>query len=98
MPLIIDPDEHEIRALRSVGDWRRKQVIEIGCGSGRLTLRLARLGASVQALDPDASLIRAARKSLPRRFAPRVHYHVGQAEHLKAKDEAFDRAVFAWVL
>ncbi len=98
MPLVIDPEGKEIRALEQVGDWRRKQVIEIGCGSGRLTLRLAGLGARVHALDPDARLIRTAREALPRRLARRVSYQVGHAERLDARDATFDRAVFAWSL
>ena len=98
MTLVIDPEKNEIRALRQVADWRGKRVIEIGCGEGRLTLRLARLGAFVTAIDPDAKLIRAARRKLPERFAERVRYHVGKAEQLKHSDQAYDLAVFAWVL
>jgi len=98
MTLVIDPEQNEVRALRRVADWRGKRVIEIGCGDGRLTLRLARLGAWVTAIDPDAKLIRAARRKLPSRFAKRVRYQVGKAEHLDHADESYDLAVFAWVL
>jgi len=94
----IDPEQNEVRALKRVTNWRRKDVIEIGCGDGRLTLRLARLGAFVQAIDPDAQLVRAARRKLPKRFADRVRYHVGNAEHLDHANESFDLAVFAWSL
>ena len=98
MPLRIDPEQNEVRALQRVTDWRRKRVLEIGCGDGRLTLRLARLGAVVQAIDPDAELIRAARRNLPKRFASRIRYRVGKAERLDHPDETFDLVVFAWVL
>lgn len=98
MALHIDPELNEVRALKQVADWHRKRVIEIGCGDGRLTLRLARLGALVHAIDPDAKLIRTARQSLPKRFAWRVRYHVGKAEHLDQANDSFDLAVFAWAL
>ena len=98
MPLIIDPEQHEVRALRQIGGWRGARVIEIGCGDGRLTRRLARLGAQVHALDPSAELIRAARKNLPPRLATRVTFRVGQAERLRQPNEAFELAVFSWVL
>jgi len=98
MPLRIDPEQNEVRALQRVADWRRKRVLEVGCGDGRLTLRLARLGAVVHAIDPDAKLIRAARRNLPRRFASRIRYRVGTAEQLKHPNESFDLVVFAWVL
>jgi 2-polyprenyl-3-methyl-5-hydroxy-6-metoxy-1,4-benzoquinol methylase len=98
MAVKIDPEENEVRALKRVADWRRKRVIEIGCGDGRLTLRLARLGAIVHAVDPDAKLIRAARRNLPGRFAQRVRYHVGKGEHLNQANETCDLVVFAWAL
>lgn len=98
MTIVVDPEQNEVRALERVTSWRRKDVIEIGCGDGRLTLRLARLGAFVSAIDPDAELILTARRSLPERFAKRVRYRVGKAEHIEHPDEAFNLAVFAWAL
>jgi 2-polyprenyl-6-hydroxyphenyl methylase/3-demethylubiquinone-9 3-methyltransferase len=98
MAIIIDPEQNEVRALERVADWRHKQVLEIGCGGGRLTLRLARLGAIVHAVDADADSIDAARQSQPRRSARQVSYHVGEAEHLPIPDEIFDLAIFSWAL
>lgn len=98
MAIDIDPEQNEVRALERVTNWRRERVIEIGCGDGRLTLRLARLGAFVHAIDPDAKLIRTAREKLPKRFAERIRYHVGKAEHLGYANVSFDLAVFAWAL
>jgi malonyl-CoA O-methyltransferase len=96
--LIVDPEQNEIRALERVTDWRGKQVVEIGCGSGRLTLRLAGLGARVEAIDAKQALVREARENLPRRFAKQVSYHTGQAEGLAFRTASFDLAVFAWSL
>lgn len=98
MALVIDPAENEIRALAKVTNWRGKRVVEIGCGDGRLTFRLARLGARVCAIDPDVRLVRQARRKLPKRFASRVEMHVGRAEELKHPDDSFDVAIFAWAL
>jgi 2-polyprenyl-3-methyl-5-hydroxy-6-metoxy-1,4-benzoquinol methylase len=98
MPLRIDPAGNEVRTLARVTDWRGKRVLEIGCGDGRLTLRLARLGAHVYAIDPEAKLIRLARKNLPSRFASRVEYHRGDAQELKHANGVFDLVVFAWAL
>jgi 2-polyprenyl-6-hydroxyphenyl methylase/3-demethylubiquinone-9 3-methyltransferase len=98
MALHVDPEGNEVRALERVADWRRKRVIEIGCGGGRLTLRLAALGASVHALDPDPNAVRLARRALPGRYTSRVRYRVGDATQLKVPDESFDIAIFAWSL
>ncbi len=98
MAYVVDPERREVSALERVAVWRGRRVIEIGCGDGRLTLRLAGLGARVHAMDPDPKRIRAARRSLPRRFAERVRYRVGRAERLNLPDQSFDLAVFAWSL
>ena len=98
MPLRVDPERNELRALRAVTDWRQKRVLEIGCGEGRLTRRLARLGAVVWANDPDPGLIAKAKKNVPRSFANRIRFRVGQAERLDHRNETFDAVVFSWVL
>jgi 2-polyprenyl-6-hydroxyphenyl methylase / 3-demethylubiquinone-9 3-methyltransferase len=96
--IIIDPEQNEVRALQHIPDWPGKRVIEIGCGSGRLTLRLAQLGANVYALDPNLEQIEIARTELPKKYSGRVHYDVGGAEHVARGSESFDLAVFSWVL
>lgn len=98
MALRVDPDENEVRVLAQVSDWRGKRVLEIGCGEGRLTQRLARLGARVFAIDPEAALIRKARRSIPKRLAKRVEFHRGRAETLRRPDDSFDISIFAWAL
>lgn len=98
MTLRVDPEKYETEALRSVAEWQGKRVVEIGCGGGRLTMRLAGLGAFVEASDPKTEAIAAARASLPKRFAERVRFSVGSAERLGHRDASFDTAVFAWSL
>ena len=98
MTLRIDPERNEIHALKQMADWRGKHVLEIGCGSGRLTRRLAALTPKVDALDPDKTMIALARKELPARYSERVKFKVGSAENLKYPDQTFHIAVFSWVL
>jgi SAM-dependent methyltransferase len=43
------------------GEW----VVEIGCGTGKLTRALVERGLSVEAVEPDADLIALARKIVP---------------------------------
>lgn len=98
MTLRVDPERNEIAALRRAAAWRGRRVLEIGCGDGRLTARLASLGASVHAIDPDAAEVRAARRNLPKRLAPRVRFRVGSAVSLEHRAETFDVVVYAWAL
>jgi 2-polyprenyl-3-methyl-5-hydroxy-6-metoxy-1,4-benzoquinol methylase len=98
MALRIDPEGNEIRALRQVTDWRGKAVLEIGSGDGRLTRRLARLGARVLGIDSDPTLVRAARRASASRASGGVRFQVGTAEKLKLPSSSFDIVVFAWSL
>jgi len=98
MPIRIDPEEVELRALRPAASWRHARVLEIGCGDGRLTRRLARIGAKVIAIDPDRDAIRSARRTLPKAYARRVRYAVGTAGRLEFPSRSFDIVVFAWSL
>ncbi len=99
MPLVVDPTGKEIRALQDLMQWKGKRLLEIGCGDGRLTLRLAALGAArIEAIDPDPQRIRLARRNLPKRDSRHIHFHTGHAEKLKYANADFDAVVFAWSL
>ena len=99
MALVMDPAGDEIQALKAMTNWRGKRVLEVGCGNGRLTLRLIKLGADkIIAFDPVAKSIRAARKELPEKYKDRITYRVGNTEHVKQKPNQFDIVVFSWVL
>ena len=99
MTIRVDPERNEISLLKQVTSWTGAKVIEIGCGDGRLTRRIASLGPElIHAIDPGPDLIRAARGKLPAGLVKRVRYSVGSAERLKHPSDTFDIAVFSWVL
>jgi 2-polyprenyl-3-methyl-5-hydroxy-6-metoxy-1,4-benzoquinol methylase len=98
MPVIIDPEEIEIAALQQAAHWRDRRVLEAGCGDGRLSLRLAQLGAQVAAFDPNPALVHKAQRNLPERFAGQIEYRIGSAEAMLHPEESFDLVVFSWSL
>jgi ubiquinone/menaquinone biosynthesis C-methylase UbiE len=99
MALSMDPAGDETLALEKATEWTGKRVLEIGCGEGRLTLRLASLGpAGIVAIDPDPDLIKSARANLPEAERGRIQFHVSQAQDLKYKPGTFDTVVFSWAL
>jgi ubiquinone/menaquinone biosynthesis C-methylase UbiE len=61
-------------------------------------LRLARLGAQVEAIDPNPSLIHQARLKLPKQLVSQIKYEVGSAEALQHSAANFDLVVFSWSL
>ena len=71
------------------GDLRGRRVLEVGCGTGRLTTALAeRAYAKVWAVDPSPEMLAVARGRAPRGVA----FKQAPAEALPFKDGWFARA------
>lgn len=61
----IDPSKRYVQypeALRLLGDFKGKKVLDIGCGNGTFTRMLARRGASVVGYDPSEQQVRQAQQ------------------------------------
>lgn len=85
--------------LERIGDLNGKCVLELGCGSGDLTLVLTQSGAAVTALDLSPGMVDVARQRLEK-FASgsAVRFIVGPAERVDADDARFDLIVGKWIL
>jgi SAM-dependent methyltransferase len=68
------------------------QVLEVGCGTGKLTELLATRGLQIVAVDPGPNMIQAARKRLGATDA--VRFHVARFEDASLPGESF-AAVFS---
>lgn len=73
-------------------------VLEIGCGTGQLTERLAASGFRLTAIDIGPSLVAVARQRVP---GAEVSFHVTSFEDLTAAGASFDlvisSAAFHWI-
>jgi len=98
MSRVLDPEGTHLAALRRLGDFRGRRILELGCGDGRLTLPIAADAATVLAFDPDAEAVEHARLSLPAELAGRVAYRVASGEAIEVEPTSFDMAVFSWSL
>ncbi|MDO8877789.1 MAG: class I SAM-dependent methyltransferase [Pseudolabrys sp.] len=74
-----------------------KTLLDVGCGDGELTSKLARRGAIVTGLDVDPVMIAAARRRAGAE-GTQLHLVEGQAERLPFDDAVFDRVVAVTVL
>ena len=100
MPIRVDPEGNEIRALLDFADLGGKQVIEIGSGDGRLTWRFASGAAHVTAIEPFAPSDSRARQNLPDNLKGRIQFHQVEFDEFAttAKPGAFDLAILSWSL
>ena len=92
---LIDREDAEMAALRTLGGLDGARVLEIGCGDGRLTFRYAPAVSSVLAIDPRAEAIAKARNRLPADLAERVRFEVGSALELDEPAASFDAALLS---
>jgi 2-polyprenyl-3-methyl-5-hydroxy-6-metoxy-1,4-benzoquinol methylase len=85
---LIDP-----ALLALIGDVNHQQVLEVACGNGYLSRRLARMGAQVTSVDASAALIERAQAHESQNPLG-VVYHVSDATSLSMLDtESFDLVV-----
>jgi cyclopropane fatty-acyl-phospholipid synthase-like methyltransferase len=64
MTVRIDPEGNETAALFDLVDLEGREVLEIGCGDGRLTWRYADRAAHVTAIEPFEDAIARANSRL----------------------------------
>ena len=100
MAVRVDPENNETRALFELADFRGNQVLEIGCGDGRLTWRYADRAAHVTAIDAFAESIRRARANQPAQLRGRVEFHnIDFKDFAAASDSSvFHTVILAWSL
>lgn len=72
-----DPERAEVRVLRRNVPLAGARVLDIGCGDGRLTRRIAGVARAVVAIDPNAALIARAKLLTPASLRETVRYRTG---------------------
>lgn len=93
-----DPERTEVRIVFNRVPIAGARVLEIGCGDGRLTRRIAGTARRLVAIDPNAAFLAAARRQLPARLRRTVRFEVGDAETLRFREGSFDVVVLSWAL
>lgn len=92
------PDTIVDLAVATAGLGADSAVLEIGCGTGQLTQRLACFGFRLTAIDLGPSMIKAARRRLA---DSAVSFQIASFEDFAAPDASFDLIVsgtaFHWV-
>ena len=100
MTIRSDPENNEINALFDLVDFTGKNVLEIGCGFGRLTWRYADAVAHVTAIDKYEKWIKRAKENLPDALRDRIAFRNIAFEDFAAASEpaVYDAVILSWSL
>jgi ubiquinone/menaquinone biosynthesis C-methylase UbiE len=93
-----DPDGAETSAIDALIELKGRHVIDVGCGSSRLTSLAAARAGAVDAFDPDADSVAQAKASLSQEARKKVRFEVHAAEALDVPRRRFDVALCGWSL
>src|SRR4028119_408234 len=72
-----------------------EQILDLGCGTGQLTEKIAQTGAFVQGIDSSLSMISAAKDNYPH-----IKFSVADARNFQVEDPldaVFSNAVLHWI-
>jgi len=72
-----------------------EQILDLGCGTGQLTEKIAQSGAFVQGIDSSLSMIATAKVNYPH-----INFSVADARNFKVEeplDAVFSNAVLHWI-
>ncbi len=93
---IHDPEGVEKQVLHGLIDFKNGDILEVGCGEGRMTWLYADIAASVLGIDPDDDAISTAREQTPEHLQNKVEFRVADIVGDELDEDAFDVGVLAW--
>jgi ubiquinone/menaquinone biosynthesis C-methylase UbiE len=86
-PLDMAMMDHFVGHMRATAD---RQVIDVGCGAGRMTSSLSRAGLKARGVDLSPEMVRIAQ-----RLQPELSFELGELTELPVADAAAD-GILAW--
>jgi len=91
----IDPEGTEIKVLHELVDFSDADVLEVGCGDGRLTWRYAEEAATVLAMDMNGEKIERAVEATPSSLRSKTSFVVADIADVDLSPDAYDVAILA---
>lgn len=81
------------RVLPLLGDLSGKKILDVGAGTGRLAIRLAKFGGEVTALDVSEEMLKKIKNK-----NSKIKIVIGEAENLEFEAESFDFVIATFLI
>jgi 2-polyprenyl-3-methyl-5-hydroxy-6-metoxy-1,4-benzoquinol methylase len=94
----LDPEQAETQVIHRLINFTGKDVLDVGCGNGRLTWRFAEPTRSVLGIDPCVEPIETARATTPAALRGKATFQVADVTTAELLRAAFDVIVLSWSL
>ena len=93
-----DPEKIENDLLHTLLQFRAAQVLEVGCGDGRMTRHYVAGTSLVYGMDTDFDELLASREDYLKAMQAKVRLTQGRAEALPYASGSFDLVLLGWSL
>jgi 2-polyprenyl-3-methyl-5-hydroxy-6-metoxy-1,4-benzoquinol methylase len=94
----LDPEQAETQVIHRLINFTGKDVLDVGCGDGRLTWRFAKPTRSVLGIDPCFEPIETVQATTPAALRGKVTFQVADVTTVELLQAAFDVIVLSWSL
>ena len=91
----IDPEGTETTVIHELVNFSGADVLEVGCGDGRLTWRYAEEAATVLAMDMNGEKIERAREAIPASLRSKTSFVVADIGRVELSPDAYDVAILS---
>jgi ubiquinone/menaquinone biosynthesis C-methylase UbiE len=93
-----DPDNVQLQSLLKACNLRGSRALEVGCGNGIFTLKLADYAKQIVAIDIDPGIIEAARQKAKERIVNNIEFMAMDAQNLRLLSDSFDVVLCLWAI
>ena len=91
----IDPEGTETTVIHELVGFSGADVLEVGCGDGRLTWRYAEEAATVLAMDMNPEKIERAAEATPASLRAKTSFVVADIGRVELSPDAYDVAILS---
>jgi len=98
-----DTDENSLiyleekEVLKLIGNVKNKRILDVGCGTGRISLKLLKKGAKVFGIDISNKMLQKARDKT-KKYRGRCEFRIVSLYKIPYKKQEFDLVLFNLVL